>query len=798
MSPPRPGVPRRGLVLTLWLLLILLAAVQIVRTPFTADLAVFLPAAPDARQRLLIEQIHSGVPSRTLLLAIEGGDAAARAQGSRELAAALRASGRFDQVANGEQEGFAGFGQWLFEHRYQLSPAVTPERFSAEGLRAAIAESTSLLGTPAGEAIKAILDRDPSGETQRIAEALIPARTPRSEEGVWVGREHARALLMATVRAPGADIERQAQALARVHEAFAPLAARGLTLQVSGAPFFSVDSRARIEREVQRLAIAGALVMSSLLLLAFGSLKALGAAALPVATGVLGGIVAVSLGFGSVHGMTLGFGSTLIGESVDYAIYYLIQSRAGSTAGNAPGGGGWRTWVRSGWPTVRLGLLTSVCGFAALLWSDFPGLAQLGVFSVAGLATAALTTRFVLPALLPQGARGSALSLRLGRAAQWSIARLPRLRLPVLLLAVLAAVVLWQRGELWRADLGSLSPVPRTALALDEQLRADLGAGEGGTLVMVQGADVEQTLQRAEAASAQLEALVERGAIGGFDSVVRLLPSQRTQQQRKAALPAPAALKAALAEATRGGPLSAARLEPFVEEVAKARQATPLTWEGLRASAVTPAIDALLLRRADGSAAALLPVYPAVGVEVGDATVAQALHGLPETQVLQIGSELRNLYGSYLGAAQAQALLGALGVVLLMAFSLRSWRRLLAVCQPLLLAVLLAMGALAALGVQLGILHLVGLLLVVAVGSNYALFFDMLRESGDQDVDTLTSLLLANLTTVASFALLAASSIPVLSAIGSVVAPGALLALLLSAIFMRAGASATPADNPRP
>ena len=50
---------------------------------------------------------------------------------------------------------------------------------------------------------------------------------------------------------------------------------------------------------------------------------------LPVATGVLAGIAAVSLGFGQVHGMTLGFGTTLIGEAVDYAIYYLIQARGG-------------------------------------------------------------------------------------------------------------------------------------------------------------------------------------------------------------------------------------------------------------------------------------------------------------------------------------------------------------------------------------------------------------------------------------------------------------------------------------
>jgi predicted exporter len=197
------------------------------------------------------------------------------------------------------------------------------------------------------------------------------------------------------------------------------------------------------------------------------------------------------------------------------------------------------------------------------------------------------------------------------------------------------------------------------------------------------------------------------------------------------------------------------------------------------------------VRRADGSASALLPVQPVPGVTSGKAAVAavdgpavlQALQGLPDVQLLDIGLELGTLYQHYLHEAQGQALIGAAGVVLLMALWLRSGRRLLAVCQPLVLAVLLTMGTLAALGVRLGILHLVGLLLVVAVGSNYALFFDLLHEDPDSDDDTLASLLLANLTTVGSFGLLAFSSIPVLSAIGRVVAPGALLALLLAAAF---------------
>ena len=72
--------------------------------------------------------------------------------------------------------------------------------------------------------------------------------------------------------------------------------------------------------------------MGTLLLITFASLRALAAAMLPVATGIVAGVAAVSLVFGSVHGATLGFGTTLIGEAVDYAIYYLIQARGSAPA----------------------------------------------------------------------------------------------------------------------------------------------------------------------------------------------------------------------------------------------------------------------------------------------------------------------------------------------------------------------------------------------------------------------------------------------------------------------------------
>ncbi len=828
---PQPRSRRAPtLAVWLWLAAMLLGAALIGRARFTADLSAFLPAHPNAQQQVLIEQLQSGIAARTLLLGIEGGDATERAAASRALARALRASGLFEQVQNGDRSGNAAsdaddwqaIGDWVVTHRYQLSPAVTPERYTAVGLRDAIDETLSLLGTPAGNALKPLLARDPTGETQRIAESLIAPSMPRSEQGVWVARTAPRALLLATTRAAGADLDAQSAAIALARSAFGALSAPAtpaspqLRLLASGPGVFAAQSRAQIECEVRLLAIVGSVVMGSLLLLAFASLRALAVAMLPVASGIVAGIVAVSLTFGTVHGITLGFGSTLIGEAVDYAIYFLIQARGapasaplGPVGDGPPVVRGWLRWRDENWPTVRLGLLTSVCGFAALAFSGFPGLAQLGVFSVAGLTGAALATRYVLPVLMPDGASGrGVLRTPLGRLAAGGVRVLPRLRVPFLVLAALAVASLGlQGGPLWRANLGSLSPVPLAAQQLDALLRADLGASDAGTLVVANGRDMQAALRAAEAAGQRLDALVEQGLLAGYETPVRLLPSVAAQQRRLASLPEREALLARLAEATAGGPLAPGRLAPFVDEVQAARTVAPIERAALDGLPIAPAVDALLFARRAGGYSALMPLRltPASGGLGSDAAsgaprsdaapgvldaarVRTALQGLSPThdiQVVDIGPELASLYRGYLHEAFVQVALGALAVVALLALYLRSARRLVAVCQPLAIAVLLTLAGLSLAGVALGILHIVGLLLVVAVGSNYTLFFDQLRRQGQVDEDTLASLLLANLTTVISFGLIALSEIPALSAIGRVVAPGALLALLLAAAFAR-------------
>ncbi len=392
---------RRGLAVALWVALLALCVLQIARTRFVADLSSFLPAAPTAEQRLLVDQLRDGALSRVMLLAIEGADADTRARLSRSLAEALAHDPRFAAAGNGAGgANLARDKDFVFDHRYALSPDAGPKRYTVAGLREAIGETLSLLASPAGMLVKPLFTRDPTGETIAVLEGLRPAQGPRTAGGVWVSRDGARALLLARTAASGADIAAQAEALAAAERAFAAAsagagpAAQGARLVATGAGVFSVRSRALIEHDVVRFSLLSTAIVAALLIVVYRSVTALVLGLVPVVSGALVGIAAVSLGFGVVHGITLGFGTTLIGEAVDYAIYLFVQAGRAELAGDAQ-------WLAGFWPTVRLGVLTSIAGFSALLFSGLPGLAQLGLYSIAGLAAAALVTRFVLPRLLP-------------------------------------------------------------------------------------------------------------------------------------------------------------------------------------------------------------------------------------------------------------------------------------------------------------------------------------------------------------------------------------------------------------
>ncbi|MFD1709263.1 MMPL family transporter [Ottowia flava] len=754
-------------------------------------MSAFLPKNPDEQQRLLVDQIKDGALSRMVLMGIEGGDSSLRAGASERLAAALRDDAAFASVINGDAASRERDQTLLMQSRYLLSQQVSPERFSPSGLHAAIRNSINELGGSAGLILKSIFPRDPTGELPALIGRLTSGRAPAGHDGVWTSASGDTALLIAMTAAPGTDTDAQESVLARIRDTFERERHDAtLKLVVSGAPVFSVDARQSIKSEVERLSLVGGISILLIMFAFYRSIRNMLIGLVPVFTGILVAVVAVFLGFETVHAITVGFGTTLLGETLDYSIYYLVQS-----SGDAD-------WRRDYWPTVRLGVATSVCGFAALLFSSFPGLGQLGIYSIAGLLTAAAVTRFVLPSLPSQPVPASSIRWLGHRMAQ-ICALAQGLRWVVAAAALVAVgVVATHHDRLWAQGLSGLNPAPRDLQKLDERLRLEAGAPNLAHMVVVSAPTADAALRAAEVTEAHLAPLLKNRNIERIDSPAHFLPSSETQTARRSALPDASTLSARLVEATAGLPVKAARLEPFIEDVETARSSGPITTQTLHGTSFEFVLQTLLLQRESGWSVLMplsLPADPSTA-EKSRQAIEAALMSAPLQQkayFLDVDSQSTQMFGKYLKEALAFSAAGIVGIVGILFVSLRSPVRVLRVLMPLGAAVSLVMAGHVVAGTPMTLLHLVGLLLIVAVGSNYALFFDQRFSAwatGSETAESaeaparaaaLASLALANVSTMIGFGILAWSKVPVLHAIGSTVGPGALLALLLAMAWSR-------------
>lgn len=769
----------------LWLLFTTVCVLLISRATFSTGLSAFLPSHPTATQKILLNQLQNGIATRIILVGIEGADTPLLARISKTIAHRLRPHSDFVSVHNGEAKQSQSDRHFIFSHRYLLSPADTPAHFTASGMRDAIQESLGLLASPAGFLFKHLFVRDPTGEMLKILRLFDGKRRPRLSHGVWFSKDGKRALMLVQTRASASNLDAQQRAIRSIRSAFNRAkkinGAGSARLLMTGPSVFAVASRNNIKHEVERLSTISTAIIVGLLWTVFRSPLALILGLLPVATAILAGIAAVSLVFGDVHGVTLGFGITLIGEAVDYSIYLFIQSQDSGRAHAT-------RWIDAFWPTVRIGMMTSVIGFSSLLFSGFPELGQLGLYSTAGLIAAAMVARFVLPPLLPGRFHTRDVS-HLGKAVLIVVRHAPFLRWITIILAIAAALFIYtHRHKIWSADLEALSPVSTADRALDASLRKDLGAPDPRYLIIVSGDSANAVLFDAHRVGKRLQRLVEDGTIDGYDSPSRYLPSLKTQNMRKSSIPPKQELTKRLHSALSDLPISIKRLAPFVRDAERARTAPPLTRKDLLHTSLAVTVDAMLVKNGRRWNALLPLRLPVEGTRTLDT---QRIHselresGVKNAALVDVKSELNKMYGDYLRQAIHLSLFGLAAILVFLLISLRSIRSVARLSAPLACAILVVLASLLFSGHQLTIPHLIGLLLTVAVGSNYALFFYGSAQAGDQRATkrTFASLLLANMSTVIVFGLLASSTVPVLQDIGLTVTPGVVLALLFSCAF---------------
>ncbi len=755
-------------------------AVVVSRFNVTTDLGVFLPHGESVMERVLMSQLDHGSTSNLVFAGIAGADSEALAELNRALAERLSSDSHFVQVLNGERAMSEADRQWVMDNRYLLTPSSLEGKFTEEGLARALDDRLRGLTSPLGALEKQFMARDPTGEIINLLQqwqADFSAEDgPAKQHGVWFSQDGERTLMMIELASSGLDLGAQETAVRRIRSEFDALASASAELVLSGPSVFSVETRDVITRDAKVLSIIATTAVALFLLAAFRSLRLLVLVLVPLASGVVAASAAVLLLFGNIHGVTLAFGITLTGVAVDYPIHFFSHLKGGRARAEES--------IRTIWPTLALGVVSTIIAYVVLVLSEFTGLQQLGLFTVVGLLVAAAVTRWVLPFLVPG-------ELRLGRGLPGVHGLLCRAGSVVsgkgawslLLIPLCVLLVATSNTPLRNLDVDSLSPIGQARRDEDRALRADLGFWYGGKLAVVVGPAAEKVLQRSEALASDLDALVEAGAIERYDMAASFLPSQSRQRRQLDAIPPRDELRARLDKALDGTPFRRNVFDPFVEQASEARERDPLTIESLSESQMGERLKALLFEE-DG-----LWIAPVLLHGVDDESTLASLNRQYDdgTQVLYMNIKARATQILATALDQVVPLLGVgvLAIYLLLAVSYRDAIRPLRVLFPTLSAVAVTLAILNLSGVSLTLMHLVSLLLIVGLGLDYALFYNRLSDDADEWHTTFKALWVSSFTTVMVFGILVYSNTPPLQAIGLTVGIGALFCLLFGACWTR-------------
>ncbi|MEX1081501.1 MAG: MMPL family transporter [Halofilum sp. (in: g-proteobacteria)] len=740
-----------------WVALVLVCLGLTLSARVATDLQAFLPGAANPEQELIVEEIRAGAASGLIMVVAGSAQRPAEPGDVERLRRALEESGNFRLVASRPDPALLTARDELFRYRYLLSNRIDTDAFSAEALRPHFSELAERLARGDPMIDERVAAADPTGEFRYLLERWLGASASPEDAADGWQLDPGRSVLLAVADAEPYDLDAQEAAL-RTIETEAGALDPALPVELAGAPAIATTSRDTIRSEAVRVSVLASIGTLLILLFALRSPRAAVLALVPVVTGLLAGAAAVRLGFGELHGITLAFGVTLLGVTIDYPLHHF--------------------WHRAGGVPIRgrlfVSALSTALGFAAMAVAGYPGLQQLALLSATGILVAAATTAWVLPVLA--GTTGAPKTRAPGSAGRGlSIPRwAPAAAAGALMLAGVGAAL---GGLDLQTNLAAMSPIPAEAAERDRTLRARLGLAEPRFVVQLAAPDREAALRETEALTEILRANDDR--VGRFDAATELVPSARTQAQRAQELPTPESLRASLRAALEDLPLRASAFAPFVDAVASSRELTPLVPENLPPGLVRQRIDQRLQPHGDRWVSTVH-----LGGVNAPADLAATLEQAGGWRLVDLRAEASALVTSYQRQAVGHFALGSGLIALVILAGTRSLRRTVSVVAIAAGGVGGTLAVLGTLDTAVSVFHVIALLLVVGLGIDYGLFARAGDRAGRGSVSVCA------VSTILAFSILATADIPLLRAIGVTVACGTLLAWCLAMLFARGERSA--------
>ena len=284
----------------------------------------------------------------------------------------------------------------------QLNSQVAP-LLQAQRLRQHLDQNIEQLLDLQGVGQAGLIAADPLGLRNFVLARLAHLSPARGSifRGHLLSADRQHLLIMARPAAPGTDttFARRLVALFQRLEDELDRRSAGQNLKFSltpvGAYRAALDNENIVRRDVQRLILFAALGIIILLVLAFPRPSVGLLALVPAVAGTLTSFFFFSLWHESISILTIGFGGAIISITVDHGIAYLLFL-------DRPDGSSGREAAREVWSVGLLATLTTVGAFAALQFSGFPLLAQIGQFAAIGIAASFLFVHLVFPHIIPQ------------------------------------------------------------------------------------------------------------------------------------------------------------------------------------------------------------------------------------------------------------------------------------------------------------------------------------------------------------------------------------------------------------
>lgn len=738
------------------------------RLQVQSDITHFLPAGDDRELAELSRELTASDLNRTITITVEAPDSNQAAAAATNLAERLAEHEDVEWVRSGPDEELErAFYELYFPRRLGLI------EFDATSITERLQRLKRELGSPTGTFVRRIAPEDPWLLFMEHVETLRASQGGdlHVKDGAFVtgDNEEFGVVLLASKHSPF-EGPASRRLLAGIDEAFDAINEDGsLTLQQASIHRIAVRSESTIRADIQRVSVVGSIGVVLLILVLFGTPRHLVLAALPLVGGMVTATFAVTSVFGSIHGLTLAFGASLIGVALDYVAHLLNHHHLAHRGQSAT------EVLKRIWPGLALGAATTIAGLVGLAWTSFPGIRQMAIFTSVGVAAALLITRFVLPPWMPNDPKTTRVHEAFSQGAHRFVDALRRRRRALWALPVVGVLLTGGIATLhWQDDIRALNPLDPDLVAEDETVRGRVARMDSGRFVVAFGDDVEESLQRNDAVYTALQQAVHESELEGFRSLHPVLLSATEQRRRRGAIPEDAWERTSAALEREG--FVPTMFEPFREALAAEHQ--PLLPQDLQETPLGQIAGAHQLPIGERHAT-LSFVHGVSDVSA----LRQRVEAIEGVRFFDQAELMQSAYGGFRTRTLELVLLGLFVVFALVLLRYRKIGLALAAFLPAFVAAGATLGLLGWLGVQANLLHVVALLLVLSMGVDYGVFMIETRMPGHDDDDgpaTVVSLLTACLSTVVSFGVLAMSTNPALQAMGLTAALGVGLSLLLA------------------